>query len=83
MCGLNYILRQLLGKKIRKNVFAFIFCLGRLPLTCAAPVLCAGVPLPERHASPWPSATICVHEQCRVSLGIEILENICPWLVDT
>lgn len=73
------------GKKTRRqeSCFAFMFCLGRLPLTHAAPVLRAGVPLPERHASPWPPATVCVHKRCRVSLGIEILENVCPWLVDT
>lgn len=69
-------------KKIRKNVFAFIFRLGKLPLTHAAPVLRSGVPLPEEYASPWPSATICVRKRCWC-LGIEILENIRPWLVDS
>lgn len=70
------------GKKSGK-CFAFIFCLGRLPSPHASPVLRAGVPCPERHAPPWPPATICVREQRRVSLGGEILENVCPWLVDT
>lgn len=84
ICKLNYILRQPLGKKkIRKNAFAFIFCLERLPLTHGAPVPCAAVPFPERHTASWPPATICVCKRCRVSLAIKILENICPWLVDT